>query len=282
MGSVVTYWSGTSKDASIQAELFSFIAKLATASDERLRRRGISCSTTRESTSEPPPSRVEASPSNVVQFDQSISGRVLVGNSLILFDQLNPSMQQSARKIASSESWRPETTSVSLVVSSKADDQRYVIPIPAFQLRGIAFRLYDPRDLYPDEDWMSFAFVEAPELPELDGQIVHARSLRTCRVQSGEWLQNAEWSIDTPSIHLRYYLEEWFDLLMTWIKIFSIDNLDYWRDTVLNRFEELKHSVDRLIESDGHEVAKQAIFEYIVECFEEEADQLESEIANAS
>ncbi len=282
MGSVVTYWSGTSQNALVQVELFSFIAKLAALSDDRWRRNHMSHAVASERTNELNPPRDDGLPANNVRFDQSITGRVLLGPSLMLLDQLNPAIQRSAQRISGPNTWPGDTLAASLAFSSKTDEHRYAVQTQTVKLRGIAFRLYDPRGLYPGKDWMSFAFVEAPELPELNGQIVQVLSRQACQEQSGEWLQNADWAIDTPSVHLRYYLEEWFDLLMTWIKVFFISDLEYWRDTVLKRYDEIKPSVDRLIQSDGHEVAKQAIFEYIIECFDEEADQLEDEIAKAS
>ncbi len=260
MVSVVTYWSGSSKNAADKAGLIEFLAQLAALSDARSH-------------------RGEMPPSNIVQFDHVVTGRVFIGNSMLLLDQFSESIRQSARLIESPEAWQAETSIASLAVFSRADEQRYAIQVPAFRLQGIAFRLYDPRRLYVGEDWMSFSFVHSPDFPELDGQIVHPLTRQACADLDGEWFQRADWVVETPSIHLRYYLEEWFDLLMAWIKIFYVPDLEYWRNKVLNRFDEIKSSIDRLIASEGIDVAKQAVFEYILECFESEADQLENEIA---
>jgi len=279
MGSVVTYWSGSSKEPTGQAELFAFVAKLAALSDARLRRSEVPRAANPESTSAPRESPVDATHRNVVQFDHEVTGRVFIGNSMLLLDQLDESIRHSARLIDSPGAWQSETSMASLAVFARADERRYAVEIPAFLLRGIAFRLYDPRRLYPGEDWMSFAFVQSPDFPELDGQIVHAFSHQGCAALDGEWFQRADWVIDTPSIHLRYYLEEWFDLLMVWVKVFFMPELEYWRNEVLNRIDEIKPSIDRLITSDGREIAKQAVFEYILEGFENEANQWEMEMA---
>jgi hypothetical protein len=201
---------------------------------------------------------------------------------MLLLDQFSELYGRSARPIQSHDLTKSEMTGVTLAVFSRSGEERFAVHVPAFRVHGIAFRLYDPRQLYSDEDWLSFVFVDAPDLPELDGQIVHALPCNERAALDDHWFQTADWAFDTPSLHLRYYLEDWFDLLMTWVKIFFISDLEYWRGTVLNRYDELKQSVDRLIASDGREVARQAVFEYLLESFEEEADRLEDEIAKAS
>jgi hypothetical protein len=47
----------------------------------------------------------------------------------------------------------------------------------------------------------------------------------------------------------------------------------------LNRFDEINDSIGRLIAVEGSDVAKQAVFEFILETFENEADQWDEEIA---
>jgi hypothetical protein len=66
---------------------------------------------------------------------------------------------------------------------------------------------------------------------------------------------------------------------MAWIKIFFIPNLEYWRNAILNRFDEINDSIGRLIAAEGSDVAKQAVFEFILETFENEANQWDEEIA---
>ena len=46
-----------------------------------------------------------------------------------------------------------------------------LIAIDAAHIAGINFRMYDPRELYPGEDRVSFTFLTAPNAPFLDGRI---------------------------------------------------------------------------------------------------------------
>ena len=279
MGSVVTYWSGRLNESSDQVALTTFLTRLAKLSESCFNHEPVKRSSFLEKITTQSESSIESQRPNIVFFDQAISGRIFVGNSMLLLEQLDKPFRKSASRIEKPDGWPSDPANASLAIFSREDDQRYAVQVPAFRLYGITFRLYDPRRLYPGEDTMSFTFLHAPDFHAFDGQLVHAYPRIECAQLDGELIQQADWYLETPSIHLRYYLEEWFDLLMTWIKIFYMPELEYWRNELLNRFHEIKEPIDRLISSEGREQAKEIVFEYLLESFTEEADRWQAEIA---
>jgi hypothetical protein len=95
-------------------------------------------------------------------------------------------------------------------------------------LEGIEFRLFDGRGLYPDEDRMSFVFL-VNDNPALDGCLVYVENEAECQKYSDPAVRTARWYLGVPNIHLRYYLEDWLDLVMAWVKRYFIPDLSYWR-----------------------------------------------------
>lgn len=95
-------------------------------------------------------------------------------------------------------------------------------------LFGVEFQLYDGRGLYPGDDRMSFVFCVDDD-PEIDGIMVYVEDRAECQKHTGQPIQQADYLLDVPHIHLRYYLEDWLDYLMGWVKYHYVENLDYWR-----------------------------------------------------
>jgi hypothetical protein len=73
---------------------------------------------------------------------------------------------------------------------------------------------------------MSFVFLECPDYPFLDGRIVEVVRGEDCAVSEAEILRGASAYLCSPSLHLRYYLEDWTDCLFSWIRFFFIG--DFW------------------------------------------------------
>ena len=104
-----------------------------------------------------------------------------------------------------------------------------MVVLDAVRLRGLSFKLFDPRGLYPNDDRMSFVFVECPEHHFLDGRLVEVAE------------RDGKVYLSTPSIHLRSYLEDWTDCLFAWIRFFLMG--DFWWQ------RRIGHLVDRLLAS---------------------------------
>jgi hypothetical protein len=112
-------------------------------------------------------------------------------------------------------------------------------------LNGLEFRLYDPRDFYPGEDRVSFVFCVDDD-PQLDGLMAYVEDRQECRKYQNADIQRADYFLRTPHVHLRYYLEEWIDRLMGWVKYHYVENLRYWR------YRDLWESREQLAEVFGH------------------------------
>lgn len=100
--------------------------------------------------------------------------------------------------------------------------------VGSLSLIGFEFRLFDGRDLYPGNDRITVVFCVDDD-PEFDGLMVYVEERDECRKYEDERIQQADFYLAVPHIHLRYYLEKWMDDLMGWIKYHYVENPVYWR-----------------------------------------------------
>jgi hypothetical protein len=129
-------------------------------------------------------------------------------------------------------------------------------------LFGVEFQLYDGRGLYPGDDRMSFVFCVDDD-PQINGLIVYVEDKEECHKYEDKRVQEAEYLLAVPHIHLRYYLEEWMDSLMGWVKYHYIDGLTYWR------YED--HWVDRdALREDCGQFGRYEYYETLKSRFEKE------------
>jgi hypothetical protein len=154
----------------------------------------------------------------VKTFDQTIKGTILLSRELF------PSWPSS-----------PKLTEV---------NEQY-LSLQKVTLYGLEFRLYDPRVFYPGEDRVSFVFCVDDD-PQLDGVMAYVEDRQECRKYQDEDIRGADYFLRTPHVHLRYYLEEWLDRLMGWVKYHYVENLRYWR------YQDLWESREQLAEVLGH------------------------------
>jgi hypothetical protein len=91
-------------------------------------------------------------------------------------------------------------------------------------------------------------------------------------------LRGANAYLASPSIHLRYYLEDWTDCLFSWIRFFFIGDL-WW-----HRWEELQGYADyrgvfKEIQSDrGGPAAEEATFDAMLATFRQHAEHWIGEV----
>jgi HEAT repeat protein len=214
-------------------------------------------------------------------FDGPITGRVLLAPSLVQFEQLPAELSTFATPLDSPENWASTVDEACHCAVRTGSDERWQsIRVPDMRLQGIDFRLHDPRGLYPGEDRVSFVFVDCPRLPSLDGRLVLVTERKQCQEYESELVRVADWYLSTPSIHLRYFLEEWSDLLLAWVKYFFIPDLHYWRYEDLNQYDVYSRIFEDLAANGGAAYARQSIFEYLLERFDEEADKWGQDINN--
>jgi len=101
--------------------------------------------------------------------------------------------------------------------------------VPAIDLHGIAFRLYDGRGLYPDEDILSFVFATIPG----SGAAANSDMVQVLPADHRDRVNRAAAREATccllqPSVHLRYYCEQWINLLLGTVKYFFVPDLHWW------------------------------------------------------
>lgn len=143
----------------------------------------------------PPPAPI------VKQFDQLIEGHIIVSEHLFPAPPTTPKLTRVSE---------------------------HFFALERIALSGLEFRLYDGRSLYDGADRVSFVFCVDDD-PQLDGTLVYVEEQGECRKYKDEQIQRADYFLAIPSIHLRYYLEDWVDELMGWVKYHFVENLRYWR-----------------------------------------------------
>lgn len=211
--------------------------------------------------------------------DEPVTGRVLLDSLLVQIEDLPAELVAQSKPIESPEKWeRASDVMCCCAIRSKTDEQWHSILPATMQLHGVDFRLYDPRGLFPGEDRASFVSLVCPAIPSLDGRLVSVTKREQCQEQEGDFNRVADWYLSKPTIRLQHYLEDWIDLLLTWVKSFYIPDLHYWRRDRLSRYEAFKRVIDDLIAGTDSLFAKDSVFEYLVDRFEEEVDRGDREL----
>jgi hypothetical protein len=226
VGSVIACWSGSCPDPKLQEQLWHLISPIAELSHGLF--------------SEAPAG---------FDHDEVLEGRILVDHRI--FSEPPTTLPPAAGEADE------EAPSFELRLSGSTEAPRLRLAtayeLPRVKVRGPAFRLYDARGFYPDENEVSLLFASSDEYRELNGQLVALHNRSDCQRSENETIQQADWYLTRPSIHLRYYCEEWMDLLMGTIKYFFIPDLVFWRyrpnpnyAELVQVFEEMDH--DSLVE----------------------------------
>jgi len=144
MPSVAVVWKGNCHDPRTGYRLLGHLHRLAARSDEYLRLRQPERPRILDVMNQQRGGTLRAR-GNIESVDQDISGSILISS----FISPDPeALVASAREAG-----------ITLVEDPKAKDAA-LIAISNARLRGIDFKLFDPRGLYPDADRMSFAEIE--------------------------------------------------------------------------------------------------------------------------
>jgi hypothetical protein len=120
---------------------------------------------------------------------------------------------------------------------------------------------------------MSFVFLESEKVPLLNGLIGLVHDRDRCAGSAYFQIQSADWYIESPFVHLRYYLEEWFADFLTWMQFFYVPELAYChRDELADRKEDWG-ALQKLQSEVGISEAKEKSFSRLVGAFQGEADR---------
>jgi hypothetical protein len=162
-------------------------------------------------------------PPTVALFDGRIEGRVVVSERVV--DGCEEAVaipDEDDAGLTSNVEARPGLSDTPITIGGP------LYSIPFVDLHGITFRLYDGRELYSEEDLLSFVFTTFPgdgapftRMVEVLPADQHARATPAA-------VRGAACCLLRPSIRLRYYCEQWVNLLLGSIKYFSVPDLA-WR-----------------------------------------------------
>ena len=262
MPSVAVVWKGNCREPRTRYRLLGHLQRLAQRSDEYLRLRqperprilGVS----NEQRGGAPRAR-----RNIESIDDEISGTILISSWI----SANPkALIASAREAGVSLVEDPEAKGPPLIAIGHA------------KLRGTDFKLFDPRGLYPGADRMSFVFLECPEHPVLDGRLVEIATAEDCAASGSAALSGADLYLCAPSLHLRYYLEDWTDCLFSWIKFFFVGDFWWHRWAELQGYTDYRQVFEDLQADRGSENAEHAAFDAVLATFSQHAEHWIGEV----
>ena len=262
MPSITVVWKGKCRDANARYRLLGYLHRLALVSDEYLKVRQPDRPYLLKAMGEIRGSGARRR-ANVETLDEPITGRILI-SSLVSPDP--GTLVVSARKAHLEVLDDPKGEGPSLIAIDNA------------RLRGLDFKLFDPRGLYPGADRMSFVFLECAEHPFLDGRIVEVVPAEACEASGEEILRGARVYLTSPSIHLRYYLEDWTDCLFSWIRFFFIGDLFWHRWEELQGYTDYRGVFEEIQSDRGALAAEEATFDAMLATFRQHAEQWIDEV----
>lgn len=262
MPSVIVAWKGSCRDPKIRNRLLGHLHRLAMQSDGYLRsgqpeRPGVLNLVSEQR-------GVGLRPrANIETIDRPIPGSILVSS------YISPSPEaliESAREAGLTVIDRQDRTHAPLIAIDEG------------RLAGLNFKLFDLRGIYPGEDRMSFVFLECSKLPFLDGRLVEIASMEDCPTGEGETLPSARAYLASPSIHLRYFLEDWTDCLFSWVKFFFIGDFWWHRSEEMQGYGDYRGVFQELQSARGGAEAEEASFDAVLGTFSQHVEHWIDEV----
>jgi hypothetical protein len=262
MPSVTVVWKGNCSEPRIRYRLLGYLDRLAARSDEYLKRAQPKQPALLKALNEQNGHGARLC-ANIEIFDQEIAGSILISSWI----SPNPEILVG----------RAHETGVRLVADPKAKGPP-LIEINSTRLRGLDFKLFDPRGLYPGADRMSFVFLECPSYPFLDGRLIEVATREDCAANGADVLRNADFYLCSPSIHLRYYLEDWTDCLFSWIRFFFVGDFWWHRAEEMQGYADYRQVFEELQADRGAENAEEAAFDAVLATFSQHAEHWIGEV----
>jgi hypothetical protein len=262
MPSVSVVWKGNCSDPRTRYRLLGHLHRLAARSDEYLRLKQPERPSVLTVLNEQRGETLRAR-ANIESVDQQVSGSILISS------WISPNPEALAA--------RAREAGVPLVADPNAKGPP-LIKIDSARLRGLDFRLFDPRGLFPGADRMSFVFLECPDHPFLDGRLVEVATREDCVANGAAILQGADLYLCGPSIHLRYYLEDWTDCLFSWIRFFFIGDFWWHRSEEMQGYADYRQVFEDLQADRGTENAEEGAFDAVLATFSQHAEHWIGEV----
>jgi hypothetical protein len=261
MASVVVAWNGRCPDAASRHRLLGHLHHLATLSDNYLRNHSLEGSRPANGMT----ARAERQPlrANIECVDQAMSGAILV----------------SGEVVRDWESFAADAREAGLPVFDHPDvDGAQMTRLETARLRGLNFKLFDPRALYPGADRLSFVFLESDDAAFLDGCIVEVHDTQACQAHAAQLVRQAGFYLGHPTIHLRTYLEDWIDCLFSWVKFFCVEDLWWHRGGPMRGYDDYHTIFESLAAERGTEAAMTASYDAVLATFQGHAEHWSHEV----
>jgi len=241
MPSVAVVWKGNCRDPRIRYRLLGYLHRLASLSDDYLRQgeRPFALSLVRDE-----PGLHALHRANIKIVDETLSGRILISSDIGAHPETLTARAREAGLIVVEGQGAP------------------LITLDEVRLRGLDFKLFDPRGRYPDADRMSFVFLECPEYHFLDGRLVEIDSDA----------EDGTIALRSPSIHLGAYLEDWTDCLFSWIRFFVVGDFWWERREELQGYADYRGVLETLQTERGSAHAEEATFDAVLSTFSQHAE----------
>ena len=262
MPSVSVVWKGSCSDPRTRYRLLGHLHRLAARSDEYLRLKQPKRPSVLKVLNEQHGGALRTR-ANIESVDQQVSGTILISS------WISPNPEALAA--------RAREAGVTLVADPNAKGPP-LIKIDSARLRGLDFRLFDPRGLFPGADRVSFVFLERPDHPFLDGRLVEVATREDCVANGATILQGADLYLCGPSIQLRYYLEDWTDCLFSWIRFFFIGDFWWHRSEEMQGYADYHQVFEDLQAERGTENAEEGAFDAVLATFSQHAEHWIGEV----
>lgn len=246
MSSVNVVWKGNCRSIEARARLLACLQRLARLSDGYLRPADRPHLTLVGEGPVPP----RAHRANVEFIDETRHGEILVSSDIT----------------AHPETLLARAREAGLEIRAAEEGRKKQIVLDAVRLHGIDFRLFDPRGLYPDNDRMSFVFIECPEHHFLDGRLVKVTEKDGATV------------LACPSLQLKSYLEDWTDCLFSWIRFFLMGDLVWCRHEELQGYADYRGVFEAVQTTRGSAEAEDATFDAVLSTFMQHAEHWRCEV----
>lgn len=138
-----------------------------------------------------------------------------VGGTLVSSDWIPPASDELVAEIA-------RDVGVPLF---RRPDEYWFLRLPKANLHGIQWRICEPRSPFDASLTVGFVHLVIPELPLLDGTLFEVQGAFHHEAFDDPALGPADWRLSRPNVHLRYYLESWFERFLSWVRLFHVPDL---------------------------------------------------------
>jgi len=263
MSSVVVGWTGRCPDRRDRARLIAHLERLAEVSDSYLRTR-LPEPVIAIGRAGALPSKLRRARANIDHVNRTLSGQIVISSGIV--------PDQNTFLAAAAEAELPAIDHPELERAS-------ITWLDSARLSGIDFRLYDPNQLHPDADRLSFVFLETEAAPFLDGRLVQVDRRQD---HAAEIIRQASFYLRGPDLHLHSYLDDWIDLLFSWVKYFFVGDLWWRRFEEMQGYEDYREVFSHVQNTMGTERAEQATFDAILATFTQHAEHWSDKVAAGS